>query len=279
MTATEKQARLRAAIAEARAGFPSRKGGARRIAARAAFGRAIWSASGQRRLPTLSELDRALSGLTNADRDWLCEFNPLGPLYFLPTTRWSDALARDLRARGVRRVLEVGAGEGLVSRALAQRAPDLVVQASDTGAWVRPQARMSEAERRELRGVDVAGLALGADVWRMSAARAIERFQPDLVLGVWLPPTGQLLSRLIRSPVRYVLDVGAAGGVTPGAWHWRFAHELCEGPMESLGRCRLDDGRGGPLATRVTLYFGGAHEDHHCERVRPGDWLWQFRPE
>ncbi|MFM2153392.1 MAG: hypothetical protein RL199_1827 [Pseudomonadota bacterium] len=263
---------------EARDGYPSRGGGAKAVAARAVFARAVWDAQGRRRLPTRPELDRALAGLKPADLEWLCEFAPLGPLYFLPTTRWVDALAASLRSWGVRRVLEVGAGEGLVSRALAKRAPDLFVQASDSGAWQRPAARMSPAERATIDVARVPGLALGEDVWKLGAAEAIRRFQPDLVMGVWLPPAGTLLTRLIRSPVRYVLDVGAAGGVTPGAWHWRFAHDLCEGPLEQHARCRLDRRPAEGLATRATLYFGRSHEGHHCERVRPGDWLWQFRP-
>ncbi len=263
---------------EAREGYPARGGGAVAAAARAAFARAVWDAKGDRRLPTGPEMDRALGGLRKSDLDWLCEFAPLGPLYFLPTTRWVDALARSLRGWGVRRVLEVGAGDGIVSRALGGRAPDLVVQASDSGAWERPAARMSAEERRRIDTATVPGLPLGDDVWRVSAAEAIRRFQPDLVLGVWLPPQGTLLTRLLRSPVRLVLDVGAAGGVTPGAWNWRFAHDLCEGPLEQQARCRLDHRPGKALATRATLYFGARHEDHHCERVRPGDWLWQFRP-
>ena len=63
-----------------------------------------------------------------------------------------------------------------------------------------------------------------------------------------------------------------------GAWSWRFAHDTCEGPLESSARCRLDARPAERLHSRVTLYFGRAHEEHRCERVRPGDWLWQFRP-
>jgi hypothetical protein len=78
--------------------------------------------------------------------------------------------------------------------------------------------------------------------------------------------------------VKYLLEIGAAGGVTPGAWNWRYAHDLCTGPLESLARCRLDVRPKKALHSRVTLYFGAAHPEHRCERVREGDWLWQFRP-
>ena len=91
--------------------------------------------------------------------------------------------------------------------------------------------------------------------------------------------TGALLDRLIRAETRHVLEIGAAGDVTAaGAWSWRFAHDTREGPLERTARCRLDARPARRLHSRVTLYFGRTHPEHHCERVRPGDWLWQFRP-
>jgi len=135
---------------------------------------------------------------------------------------------------------------------------------------------MSARERREFREEDVPGVRLGASVLRVDALAAIRRTRPDLVLASWLPP-GRLLDRLIRAPVRYVLEIGAKDGVTPGAWSWRFAHEFCE-EIERSARCRLDERPRRTLHSRVTLYYGARHPDHDCEQVRPGDWLWQFRP-
>ncbi len=262
---------------EVRAGLPTRRGGAKRIAARATFARALWTRDGQRRLPGRDELDRALSNLTVDDFAWLCEFGPLGPLYFLPTRPFVNALARELRKLGVTRVLEVGAGDGFLSRCLRAAAPDVQVMATDSGAWQRPEGRMSAAERRELQGTAVPGLALGADVERLAALPAIEKYKPELVLAAWLPP-GPLLDRLIRAEVAYVLELGAPAGVTPSAWSWRFAHEFIEGPVEQLARCRLDVRPRTHLHSRATLYFGAAHLEHDEARVRPGDWLDQFRP-
>lgn len=267
----------RTLVAEARAGWPSRKGGARAVAARAAFARCVWNARGERRLPSPAALDAALTGLARADLDWICEFGPLGPLYFLPTTRWVKALATTVRELGARRVLEVAAGDGFLARCLAAAAPELEVHASDSGAWERPKARMSAAERQALRGVAVPGLGLGASVERLEARAAIAKFKPDLVLAAWLPP-GPLLEKLVRARVAHVLEVGAAGGVTSGAWHWRWAHDFCEGPLETLARCRLDARPAVERHSRITLYFGARHPDHALEQVRPGDWLWQFRP-
>ncbi len=269
---------MRAALAaDAHAGFPSQGGGARRMRARAAFARAIWTRTGERRLPGADELDRALSQLNADDLAWLCELAPLGPLYFLPTRRFVNALARELRKLGAKRVLEVGAGEGLLSRTLRKAAPELRVIASDSGAWERPEGRMNAADRREQRGRLVPGLKLGADVESLPALEAVTSHRPDVVLAAWLPP-GDLLDALIRAPARHVLEIGAPGGATPSAWSWRFAHDFLEGPLEDAARCRLDLRPSSQRHSRVTLYFGARHPEHSEEPVERGDWLAQFRP-
>jgi len=59
---------------------------------------------------------------------------------------------------------------------------------------------------------------------------ALERSAaPGLIwlLASWLPP-GALLDRLIRRARAARPEIGAKDGVTPGAWSWRFAHELCD---------------------------------------------------
>jgi len=265
---------------DALAGFPTRGGGKRAIAAiaaRAALARALWTARGARKLPTQVELDRALTTVTAQDLEWICEFSPLAPLYFLPTRPFVNELAKTLRALGVRRVLEVAAGDGFLARALAQREPALDVVASDSGAWEDPRARMSPQERRALRSQAVPGLRLGQGVHRLSARAAIRKFQPDLVLCAWLPP-GHLLDSLVRADVRYVLEIGAGPGVTGSAYSWRFAHEFLEGSLAARARCRLDHRPDTTLHSRLTLYFGRAHAEHFEERVRPGDWLYQFKP-
>jgi hypothetical protein len=244
---------------EARAGFPSRGGGARAIRARAALARLLWDASGRRRLPPAAALDRALSDLPRGELEWMCEFTPLGPLYLLPTKPFLRALARTIRACGARRALEVAAGDGQLGAALAAIAPDLEVVRTDSGAWEKPSARMSAKERRALRRVPVSGLRPGAGVERLDAREAIAKHRPDLVLASWLPP-GPLLADVIRSPVRHVLEIGAGSGITGDISCWRFAHEFCEGKVADLARCRLDERPAQATHTRVTLYFGAVHE-------------------
>jgi hypothetical protein len=203
----------------------------------------------------------------------------MGPLYLLPTRRFVHRLAKTIAELGVTRVLEVAAGDGFLARSLAGvQARTLEVTASDSGAWSDPRARMTEREQRALAGTSVPGLTLGRDVVRLHARAAIAKFSPELVLCSWLPPGHRLLDSLVREKVRYVLEVGAGSGVTASAYCWRFAHEFLEGPLEQSARCRLDVRPHAALHSRLTLYFGGAHEEYHEEVVRPGDWLHQFKP-
>jgi hypothetical protein len=232
--------------------------------------------SGERRLPTTRALDRALESLPRGALWRLCELCA-SPLYVLPTKEWIAALGAECARLG-RRVLEVGAGDGFVARCLQAAHPGLEVIATDSGAWEKARARMTVREARSPFGRRASGLGVGAGVIRLDAVSAVRRYRPAVVLAIWLPP-GPLLSRLIRAPCRYVLEVGAAGGVTAeGGWDWRFSHELLDGPLEKLARCRLDARPKRRLHTRVTLYHGRRHPDFAVERPRPGDWLYQFKP-
>src|SRR6185369_12563902 len=77
----------------------------------------------------------------------------LGPMLFAP---YAADLARRVRALAGRRVLEVGAGTGLVTRALLEALPDAEIQATDlNGAMLALAAsRVSSARRprRQRRG-------------------------------------------------------------------------------------------------------------------------------
>ena len=68
-------------LAEARAGFPSRGGGERAVAARAALAKLLWGASGLRRVPPAAALDRALTALPRGELWWMTDLTPLGPIY------------------------------------------------------------------------------------------------------------------------------------------------------------------------------------------------------
>jgi hypothetical protein len=231
---------------------------------------------GTRRAPTTAALDRVCTASPRGALWRYCETRPTGPIYLLPTREFIRALARQCRELG-RSVLEVGAGDGYLARALATSDPGLRVRATDSGAWRKPAARMTPAERKQWASVPIAGLSLGPNVERQDAVSATRRHRPDVVIAAWLPP-GPLLSKLIRSPCRFVIDIGATNGVTTqGGWDWRFAHQFLE-PLERWARCRLDERPAKALHSRVTLYFGRLHPAFREEHPREGDWLWQFRP-
>ena len=219
---------------------------------RVVVARLLWDGRGERRIPSAAAFDRAVSTLARGELEQICEFNPFGPIYFIPTPPFLRALARRIRSRGARRILEVAAGDGHLTHALAAHAPDLRVIASDSGKWERPQARMSARERRELQGKPVPGIRLGRDVARLEVRAAIARFRPDLVLACWLPP-GPLLGRVLRASTCEVIEIGAGSGITGDISCWRYEHEFCD-ELDALGRCRLDERPARKLHTRVTLY-------------------------
>lgn len=213
--------------------------------------RLLWTARGDRKLPSSAAFDRAAARMAPGELEELCELNPIAPIYLIPTKPFLSALARRIRACGARRVVEVAAGDGHLSRSLAAIAPDLQVTATDSFAWERPSARMNAREKRALRSVQVAGLVPGPDVLRLTALRAIEKLRPDLVLCSWLPP-GPLLLRIVRAAPQ-VLEIGAGSGITGDIRAWRFDHEFCD-ELEALARCRLDERPRRKLHTTVTLY-------------------------
>ena len=240
-----------------------------RAAARDALARVIWDDDGRRRLPRERELATALEACDPRDAWWTCEMSVHGPVYLLPTREWVRALVREVRELGARRVLEAGAGDGFLARCLRDAAPELEVIAVDDASWSEPSARMSGADRRSLKGVRPAGLTLGEGVQRADALRAVRRHLPDLVIVSWAPP-GSLVERLIRSPVRHVLEIGTEGDECGrGPDTLRFACELLDGPVERRAICRLDARPSEHRATRVTLYFGRAHPDHRRRRRPP----------
>jgi hypothetical protein len=228
------------------------RGGA--VAARAAMARLLWNSRGGRRVPATAAFDEAARRLPRGELLWLCEFNPVAPIYSIPTEPFLQALARQIRECGARRVLEIAAGDGHLARSLQKAAPDLRITATDSGAWEKPAARMSMREKRELRGMAVAGLAPGKDVLRLEALRAIRELRPELVLCSWLPP-GPLLAKVVRAAPQ-VLEIGAGSGITGDIRAWRYDHDFCD-ELEALGRCRLDERPQRKLHARVTLYRAG----------------------
>jgi hypothetical protein len=216
---------------------------------------ALFRSPEERRLPK----DAALSDALGKCKDVFafCEMNAYGPLYFLPTQEWIAATAKTLRALGVKRVLEVAAGDGFLSASLQKRCPKIRFIATDSGAWVKPSARMNAREKKALRDVAVPGLKLGAAVERIAAKPALAKHRPDLVLVSWAPP-GPLVEQLIRANIPYVLDIATHDeSCGKGPLTWRFHHTVLDAPA----LCRLDTRPKKERHSRVSLYYARAHPD------------------
>ncbi|MFO0625119.1 MAG: hypothetical protein U0325_05830 [Polyangiales bacterium] len=233
-----------------------------RAAARATLAATLWDAQGRRRLPDDAALVAALEACDPRDVWWVCEASSAGPVYLLPTREWVAALADHVRALAPQRVLEVGAGDGFLAACLAAAVPAVEVVATDSFAWRRPAARMSDADRAAYPNVSFAGISARHPVAKMAAVTAVTRYQPDLVIVCW-PPPGALVERVIRAPCGVVLEIGVEGDVTGDAARtWRYAKEFLDGPLQDLALCRLDARPSEGRATRVTAYYGRRHPEH-----------------
>jgi hypothetical protein len=183
-----------------------------------ARGRKLLLSQGDRRVPRRAEVEGFLE-----DGGFFSEVTSLTglPLYFLPTEEFLLNLIRLFRHLGVKRVLEVGAGEGFVAAALATRGFPVVT----TDLEAAP------------------GTPYGVPVYRASHLEAVTAFQPELVFWCWPPLNSKAPQELLQAPgCKYYLDVGDGGFATgtPGlvaGFRGRYLHTL-----SPLGYTRLDAG-------------------------------------
>jgi hypothetical protein len=110
-------------------------------------------------------------------------------LYFLPTWEFLKALMRLFRHLRVTRVVEVGAGDGLVAAALGQLGFPVVA----TDIEPRPSP-------------------YGVEVQAADHLEAVRRFKPQLVFWCWPPLGSQAPEDLVNSPdLEFYLEVGDGG--------------------------------------------------------------------
>ena len=181
-------------------------------------GREILFSHGRRRVPSRREVEDFLQGGGFFSEVALAERTQL---YFLPTAEFLRALIRLCRHLGVKRVLEVGAGEGFMAAALAERG--FQVMATDLEAM--PAA------------------PYGVPVYRASHLEAAAAFKPEMVFWCWPPLGSRAPQELLQAPgLKYYLDVGDGGGATGAPnlvpqFRGRYLHTLSR-----LGYTRLDWG-------------------------------------
>jgi hypothetical protein len=154
-------------------------------------GRDLLFEEGRRRVPRKRELEEFLEAggmLSEVVLGGSQQF------YFLPTEEFFQALIRLFRRLKVTRVVEVGAWEGFMAAALAERGFPVV--ATD----LEPPC---------------CSLPYGVRVFQASHRQAIAAFAPDLVFWCW-PPMGSVApAEILATPgLKYYLEVGDGGCVT-----------------------------------------------------------------
>ena len=236
-----------------------------RAHAREALVKTLWDKNKNRKIPSEKKLVKAISDCHPSDLWWVCEMNSVSPVYLLLTRPFLKLLAQYIQSLKIRTILEVAAGDGFLSQSLSFLLPKHHLIATDSGAWANPLARMSVEDRFEFEGLPVSSLNPGSNVKRLNATGAIKQYQPDLVLVSWAPP-GTLIERLIKSKVKYVLEIGVEGDVCGNGWYTnRFANESLYW-LETRALCRLDNTPTKNRHTRIKLYYGKAHSQYYEER-------------
>jgi hypothetical protein len=170
---------------------------------------------------------------------WLMALSQATGVYFFPSREWVAALERYLKLLKVSRLLEVGAGRGYLTAALAPwcAAAGISFRAVDQG-----------------QGEFVSDLPVYAGVERGEALDIIKVFRPDVALFAW-PPPGQSVAPICQAPfLHYLIVIGEAGGGAAGARaDWQSLPHRVSPALSRYGR-----GRTGSLRHRVTIFYGAA---------------------
>ncbi|HZE20507.1 MAG TPA: hypothetical protein VE082_00500, partial [Desulfobaccales bacterium] len=164
---------------------------------------------------------------------WLMALSQATGVYFFPSREWTAVLRRYLQLLRVSRLLEIGAGRGYLTAALAPvcAAAGIGFRAVDPG-----------------QGEFVSDLPVYAGVERGEARAALMEFKPEVALFAW-PPPGQSVATICQAPfLHYLIVIGEAGGGTTGARvDWQTLPHR-ESPVLS----RYGRGRTGTQRHRVT---------------------------
>ncbi len=176
-------------------------------------------------------------GVTD-EAGWLMALSRATGVYFFPSREWVLTLVRYLKLLRVTRLLEVGAGRGYLTAALASwsTAAGIGFRAVDRGD-----------------GEFVSNLPVYPGVEPGEALAAAQEWQPEVVLYAW-PPPGQSAAPLCRLPfLHYLIVIGETGsGATGAREDWAtLPHRI------SPALCRYGRGRTGTRSHQVTVFYGG----------------------
>ncbi len=169
---------------------------------------------------------------------WLMALSQATGVYFFPSREWPHRLLRYLQLLKTPRLLEVGAGRGYLSVALAPlcEAAGLAFRAVDKGE-----------------GEFQSGLGTHPRVERGDVCTVSQDFCPEVILYAW-PPPGQSVAGICQADfLHYLILVGeAGGGATGDPSDWQILKH-----RESAALSRYGRGRTSPLRHRVTVFAGG----------------------
>jgi len=171
------------------------------------------------------------------EADWLMALSRTTGVYFFPSREFVPVLMRYLKLLRVTRLLEVGAGRGYLTAALAplSAAAGIGFRAVDRGD-----------------GEFVSGEPVYPGVETTDALDALTCFRPQAALYAW-PPPGQSVAPLCQlSFLHYLIVIGEAGGGATGSQKdW-----LTLPHRESPALSRYGRGRTGSGPHRVTVFYG-----------------------
>jgi hypothetical protein len=185
-------------------------------------------------LPTIATVRAWQAALS--DGDWFACCDAF-PLYQVWTQESVAALAAVCRQAGSHRILEVGAGDGRLTRALRPQGPWTMV-ASDDGSWRTALAARSPTT------LDTPVIPLAIE----SLTASLARVQPDTVIVSWMP---------------YAEDWSPAFRARPTVQHYLW---IGEGPGGCTGTETLWDVPDGWTITEVPDFAAGAA----CRTDGPG---------
>ncbi len=149
-------------------------------------------------------------------------------IYHLPTREFVHLLSDKIRLLEVDNLLEVCTGFGLLSSGLHNEGHKVI--AVDSGDWkdtAPPVPRLNLSR-----------------IQRMSAKGALERYNPDLVIGCWTPSDGTVDIQVMRYPsVRYYIYIAQSSKTSVGSqrvWE-QGGWSVCElKHLEKYSLCRYD---------------------------------------
>lgn len=151
-------------------------------------------------------------------------------IYQLPNTEFIHELSSKIRNIGAKKILEVGAGRGVVCRHISKILNQDITLTDSYGWW----------EHNEyVQNIEY------ADVLKRTYMEAIEEFEPDLIIASWIPYNECWTKDFRKYPfVKGYILIGEGRGCATGSeddWHTDWNMQDWE-DVSKYGICKTDHG-------------------------------------